>query len=174
MNHWCSRCPVGCLNCYVLVLLLNWIPQFRMGVLGCTRLRQVRAVRAPSHTIHPFLGIYSLLQAAAVGTCLHTRTPCITIWSGILVLFWWIITVCSENSHSMELNPRILICRTIAEDGNLSCFSTLFLPWNWACDSMKWGAEKTEWKWCPEEKLSTDCVPICLEPGTLAILSCRH
>lgn len=155
MNHCCCGCPVGHLH----LLCVGTAAKLDTPVQRwcCRAARGWGRQELGELFLTPFMGIYSLLQAAVMGTCLHTRTPCITIWSGILVLFWWIITVCTENSHSVGSNPWILMCRTIAEDGNLSCFSKLFLLWNWACDSMKWGAEKREYKWCPEEKQHRLC-----------------
>lgn len=93
-----------------------------MVALGCTSLLQVRAVRASPHTVHTFRGIYNLLQPAVVGTCLHTRTPCITIWTGILfysaglLLFaqktaiqWDQIPVflCVEPQQKMAISPAL-------------------------------------------------------------------
>lgn len=139
-----------------------------MVMLGCRRLVQAGAARG-SRSIHRD----TLLTAGCCSGHLpsHSYTLHHSTWTGI-VLFCWIITLRIEDSCPVGLNPRILTCRSTAEDGNLCCRSTLFLPSNCAHDSVKWGAEKTEHKWFPEEKLGTDCAPICLEPGTLALRSC--
>lgn len=70
MNH--CQYPVDHLHllCVGTAAKLDTPVQRWWMVLGCTRLVQVRAGRAPPHTTHPFMRIYSLLQAAVVHTFL--------------------------------------------------------------------------------------------------------
>lgn len=79
MSCWCCQHP-GCRPRLLCMLLqLNCHPSSDVVMLGCTRLVQVRAVRATTHTVCPFTARYSLWQAAVVDTCLHRGTPCITV-----------------------------------------------------------------------------------------------
>lgn len=149
---------------FVLVLQLrNNDPNSNTVTLGFTE--QVRAVCL-------FIKIYHFLQAAVVDSCLSRGTPRYITVSDLGPLFHpaGLSLLALRTSVPWD---QVLTCSSIAADGDVCCFTTLFLLWNWPHGDVH-GVLRKQHKWCPEEKLSTDCTPISLAPGTLETLNFRQ
>lgn len=137
-------------------------PSSEIVVLGCTGLEQARAVRAPPYTIHPFIGIHCLLQAAVLAFVPEHLASLSEV--GFLFYFGGSLLFAQKTAIQWNQIPEFLYVEPQQKMAispalaHTSFFETgLVIAWNGVL-----------------RKQSTDCVPICLEPGILAILSCTH